>query len=62
MRSGTSVDIEAKVMLDEPETSHNLFFYQDEGRKHLLAIITRAEIAGIVMSSRTGGVNNLTRP
>jgi len=56
MRSGVNMDIVAKAMLDDPAVSAEVRFYQDETMHHLVAIVKRAEIAGMILGPRTSGV------
>ena len=49
LRSGTHIDILAKMLVDEPEQSEDLLFYADETGHHLAARVKRAEVAGLIL-------------
>jgi hypothetical protein len=61
MRSGASMDILAKVILDDPRHD-SLYFYQDAAQQHLVATVKRNQIAGLILHQRKSGVFNATSP
>ena len=62
MRSGVNVDVEAEVMLDNPSHSSDIFFYDDEACSHLLAVVKRDQVAGLILYPRKSGVVTATTP
>ena len=57
LRSGTSVNILAKAIVDDPAISEDLLFFQDEARRHLAAVIKRNQVAGLILHLQKSSAN-----
>ncbi len=57
MKSGINLDIVACVLIDEPIQSDQMFFYQDEAKFNLAALVKREEVAGLIILSDKLGIN-----
>jgi hypothetical protein len=49
MRSGVNMDVMASVMVDDPAASESISFYQDEAFHHLVAMVKRSQVAGLIL-------------
>ena len=57
LKSGTYLDIVASILVDEPERDDQIYFYQDEAKFNLSALVRRNEVAGLIILSDKLGVN-----
>jgi hypothetical protein len=62
LRSGATMDITAKAMRDEPESSENIYFFHDLSENDLVATVKRDQIAGVVFHLPKSGVVTATTP
>jgi hypothetical protein len=58
-KSGRNIDIVANAIIDDPGRSE-IFFFQDEARTQVSAMIKRTEVAGLIMLPDRLGVNPRT--